>query len=162
MLASISSFKSKPKWVTCPDVVGDAGATWESFNRWEPILSLLGLPIALVLQDGLERLRNRGPLPSTWDKISAVFVGGSTAWKLSDHAARLTLEAHERGKLVHYGRINTRRRIRFLAQEQMAGRLWVDSIDGSGFSTFGDTRMPAFIRWADGAYANHQPLLFGA
>lgn len=160
MLAKVAAFTSRPKWIALPDVVADAGKTWTSFWRWQPILELMGLPVAMVLQDGLESLKWRSPLPSTWDRLDAVFVGGSTEWKLSEHAARLTIQAHERGKLVHWGRINTRKRIRFLAQEHMAGRLWVDTIDGTGFSAFGDKRIPAFIRWADGAYAQQQPCLF--
>lgn len=160
LLAKISAFKTSPQWVAAPDVVADAGKTWRSFHRWQPILALMGLPVALVMQDGLELLKWRASLPSAWNDIVAVFVGGSTEWKMSEHAARLTLEAHERGKLVHFGRVNSRQRIRRLVQEQLDGRLWVDTIDGSGFSAWGDVRIPKFIRWADGAYANHSPLLF--
>jgi hypothetical protein len=49
-------------------------------------------PIALVAQDGLE------PLPVPWEQLEALFIGGSSRWKLGPHAARLVREAKERGK----------------------------------------------------------------
>src|ERR1700722_18752284 len=91
-LGKLAASEYKPQWVACPDVVGDAGKTWASFYVWEPVLRSLGLPVALVLQDGIERLKWNAPLPSTWERIAAVFVGGSTEFKLSDHAARLSRE----------------------------------------------------------------------
>lgn len=90
-------------WVVCPDVVADARSTLELFDAWEPELRAAGVPVAFVGQDGQEDL----PLP--WDRFEALFVGGSTGWKLSEAAADLTGEAKARGKLVHMGRVNSRR-----------------------------------------------------
>ncbi len=160
LLARVAKFRTRPLWIACPDVVADAGATWANFSIWQPLLASMDLPVALVLQDGLERFKWSARLPSTWNDLAAVFVGGSTEWKLSEHAARLTLEAHERGLLCHWGRINSRKRIRFLIHEQQAGRCWADSIDGSGFSAFADVRIPKFIRWADAAMKHEQRQLF--
>lgn len=158
MLAKLTASARKPLWVTCPDVVGDAGATWERYSVWAPVLRSLGLPVALVLQDGLERLKWSARLPSVWDEIAAVFVGGSTAFKLSECAQDLCRQAKDRGKLVHVGRVNTERRIRYLAR-------WgtVDTIDGSGFSKWGK-RIALGVRWIDAALrdARHQPTLFDA
>ena len=72
-----------PLWVAAPDVVGDAAATLRQFAQWEPELRARGLSVALVGQDGL----TRDAVP--WDRLDALFVGGSTAWKLSDDAAGL-------------------------------------------------------------------------
>lgn len=160
MLAKISEFKSRPQWVACPDVVGDAGSTWSNWFKWRPVLDALHLPAALVLQDGLEKFKWRSALPSEWARIDAVFVGGSTEWKLSEHASRLTMEAHERGKLCHWGRVNSKRRLRFLVHEMLAGRCWVDTVDGSGWSKFAEVRIPKFLRWVDAAFRHNQPTMF--
>ncbi len=144
-LAKIHTALRAPLWVCCPDVVADMGATWELFSRWQPILADLGLPVALVLQDGLERFKWRAQLPSRWDLIAAVFVGGSTEFKLSRFARETCEQAKSRGKLVHVGRVNTERRI-----HQIAAWGCVDTIDGSGFSKWGK-RIPSGIRWIDAA-----------
>lgn len=155
MLAKVATFKSRPAWVSCPDVVGDAVETLRRFNLWQPMLAELGMATAFVGQDGL-RL---GDIP--WDRLTCFFVGGSTEWKLSDEAGRFTREAHDRGKLVHYGRVNTMRRIVWIGRGMRDGRLWCDTIDGTGFSAFGDKRIPAGVRWIDGALADKQGVMFG-
>lgn len=162
MLAKVLAFRSRPVFVACPDVVGDAAGTWANYFAWMPVLRSLGLPVALVLQDGVESLRHRGPLPRAFaSELAAVFVGGSTEWKLSDHAARLTLDAHEAGLHVHWGRVNTMRRIEYIARRCRDGEAWCDTIDGTGFSRYGDKRMPAFVRWADRALGCKQAVAFG-
>lgn len=160
-LSELAREESKPLWICCPDTVADMGKTWASFYVWEPVLTSLELPVALVLQDGIERLKYRTPLPSTWDKLAAVFVGGSTEFKVGDDAARLSLEAHERGKLVHFGRVNSWTRIVYLARRMRDGELWCDSIDGSGWSRWGDINLPKAIRWIDKALGDKQGVLFG-
>jgi len=157
LLARLAGSDRKPLWVTCPDTVADAGETWRLYHLWAPVLRSLGLPVALVLQDGLERFKWRSALPSTWDEISAVFVGGSSAWKESEHAESFCREAKERGKLVHVGRVNTKARINLIARWGV-----VDSIDGSGWSRWGEKRIGKGIRWIDRALyrVKHQPSLF--
>lgn len=122
-------------WVACPDVVSQAKATLDLFERWERVIREHGLPVALVLQDGQEHL----PVP--WDHCDAVFVGGSTEWKLGDDARRLAAEAKARGKLAHCGRVNSRTRIRYAAE------IGCDSIDGSGFSKWPDEKIAKGLRW---------------
>ncbi len=123
------------RFVACPDVVGDAVATLAQFAVWGPVIRALGLPVALVAQDGLEHLS----VP--WGEIDAVFVGGSTDWKLGVGAAGIVREAKRRGMWVHFGRCNTKKRFRHAYQ------LGCDSVDGSGFSRWPDQRIPAAIRW---------------
>jgi hypothetical protein len=161
MVARVAGFKSRPSWIACPDAVGDMGETWRRYTIWSRVLLEMGLPVALVMQDGLERLKWRARLPSTWDELSAVFVGGSTAWKLSDEAGQLTLQAHERGLKVHYGRVNTFRRILWLGRGIRDGRLWCDTFDGTGFSAYGDKRIPLAIKWIDKAMNCKQGVMFG-
>lgn len=125
------------KFVTLPDVVGDARATAVRFNEWWQPVTDRGLPPALVLQDGIEELG----VP--WDKISAVFIGGSTEFKLGDVAAEYAGEARARGLWVHMGRVNSLKRIRY-AQD-----IGCHSVDGSQFSMFSDTWVPWALRWLE-------------
>ena len=114
-------------FVTVPDVVGDAQATAELFDTWAPELERRGLPVALVLQDGVENL---AWLDGVWDRLAAVFVGGTDEFKLGPAAAELAREAKSRGLWVHWGRVNSRKRIRHIAETGAA-----DSFDGSPWAT---------------------------
>jgi hypothetical protein len=135
------------RFVACPDSVGDASRTLEMFEEWEPEIESFGLPVALVGQDGAEERE----LP--WDRMSALFVGGSTSWKESHSAMSLCDEAKRRGKWVHVGRVNTLRRLRKVFD-------WgtVDSIDGTCFSKWPDKFFPWFMR--NIAELSAQPKLF--
>lgn len=129
-------------WVAAPDTVCDQAATLQQFDRWQPIIARHGLPAALVAQGGADKL----PVP--WDRLDAIFIGSPTEWKLSDEARRLCVEAKDRGKLVHVGRVNSRKRIMHLAR-------WgcVDSVDGSGFSRWPDKKVPKGLAWVEEAQA---------
>lgn len=101
-------------------------ALWRS---WRRALIRRDLPAAIVLQDGA----TSDTVP--WDDLAAVFLGGSTAFKESDHARALLREAGQRGLWRHVGRINTLRRYWLLYGA-------FDSYDGSGFSQY-----PSRIAW---------------
>jgi hypothetical protein len=110
-----------PKFVCLPDIVGNAQRTIELFKEFE--LRTNGLPRALVLQDGINHVT------IDWSKVSAVFVGGSDAFKISPDALQTCKAAKMLGKWVHVGRVNT--------VERLAN--WIDiadSIDGSGISKY--------------------------
>ncbi len=109
-------------FVAAPDIVGSAQRTLELFGRWAPQLS--GWPVALVCQDGQENL----PIP--WDDVAAVFIGGTTNWKLSVHVEQIVKTAKMFGKWVHAGRVNDPRRFHHFE------RLGVDSCDGSGIARY--------------------------
>lgn len=113
-------------FVTAPDVVGSARRTLEVFRRWQDRMD--GWPIALAMQDGQEDLE----IP--WDAIKAIFVGGSTNWKLSDHAKHCIKAAQALGKWVHVGRVNDPSRFEYFEQ------LGVDSIDGTGIGQYSHMR----------------------
>jgi hypothetical protein len=127
----------KPRllWVVCPDVVGQARATLDLFEQWQPELTAAGVPVAFVGQDGQE------DLPVPWDRLDAFFVGGSTRWKLSEAAGDLVREAKRRGKWVHMGRVNSLRRMR------VAYEIGCDSCDGSSASRWGDKYTMQYPRW---------------
>ncbi len=128
-LRSIARFPNC-RFVTAPDVVANAAATLARFKLWQPTIRYFKLPVALVAQDGLESL------PLDWNSFDALFIGGSTKWKLSEAAATLALEAKQRGKWLHMGRVNSRQRIKY------AESLRCDSVDGTGFAMFSRRDIP--------------------
>lgn len=159
-------------WVACPDVVANAKGTLLRFDEWEPVIRARSLPVAFVVQNRQEFL----PVP--WDRLDCLFVGGAkecqkcgwilpkgddaevcpdcwrvlVEWKESEAATALVREAKQRGKLVHMGRVNSRRRLRH------AVRIGCDSVDGTGMSRWGDLHLVKFARWL--AQINDSPLLF--
>lgn len=113
-------------FVTAPDIVASAQRTLELFQFWKPKLD--GWRVALVCQDGQENLA----IP--WDAIDAVFIGGSTGWKCSVHAARIVQTAKLFGKWVHAGRVNGPQRFQHFAE------LEADSCDGTGLGRYSHMR----------------------
>lgn len=121
-------------FVTCPDVVGDAEATFTGYLKWGKEILSRGLPLGYVAQDGATDL--------PWNGISALFIGGTTEYKLGEDAALLVKEAKTRGKWVHMGRVNTWRRIEY------AKSIGCDSADGTAVSMFTDTHLPRLAEMA--------------
>lgn len=113
-------------FVASPDIVGSAQRTRELFELFKPMLA--GWKVALVCQDGQEML----PIP--WDDIAAVFIGGSTTWKCSQHVEQIIRTAQIFGKWVHVGRVNDP------ARWQHFEDLGVDSIDGTGLARYSHMR----------------------
>lgn len=116
-------------FAVAPDVVGDAVATLERSTPWLAKIRELGYPVAFVAQDGIENT----VVP--WDEFDALFIGGSTEFKLGDVAREAILEAKRRGKYVHVGRVNSRKRFMLFAELEVDGVPAVDSVDGT-FLTF--------------------------
>lgn len=133
------------QFVTAPDVVGDAEATMVLWPYWQATIRAHDLTPALVLQDGLE-----DPANVPWDTAGALFIGGTTEYKLGDPVVRIVAEANRRGVWVHMGRVNSLRRI------QYAGAIGCDSFDGSKFSAWRDTYLPEGALAAAGAAAGRQ------
>lgn len=105
-------------FVVAPDVLEDSPATLAMYARYAPVIRDCGLPVAFVLQDG----QLEGDIP--WD-ADALFIGGSTDFKLGMDVQRMVLEAKSRGKWVHMGRVNSLRRMRY------AESIGCDSADGT-------------------------------
>lgn len=124
-------------FAVAPDVVADAEATLARSVPWLPAIRELGFPAALVLQDGQENL----PVP--WDLLDVVFIGGSDAFKLGPAAAQLAREAKDRGKHVHMGRVNSRRRWRY------AEVVGCDTTDGTFIAGWPDKNLIRQQRWQD-------------
>ena len=138
-----------PMWVAVPDVVGSHSDTLRLFgwwcDWWRAELGCIPWPLAFVLQDGCEA----AGVP--WDEIVAVFVGGTTRFKLRE-SADLIGEAKDRQKQVHIGRVNSLRRLRY------AHDVGADTVDGSSFSMFPATYIPPACRWL--ASLTRSPVLF--
>lgn len=118
--------KENCKFVCAPDVVGEAMRTSELFDIFRPRLETW--PVALVLQDLHELVRIQ------WDRLDAVFIGGTTGWKVGPHAAACIKTAKALGKWVHVGRINTPDRFSYFEE------LGADSCDGSGIAQYSHMR----------------------
>ncbi len=106
-------------FATAPDKVGDAAATLAMARPAAPYIRDVGYRVALVAQDGL--IVDDVP----WDEFDALFIGGTTTWKLSAAAESLCREAKRRGKWVHMGRVNSWRRM------EHARAIGCDSVDGT-------------------------------
>lgn len=105
-------------FATVPDVVGDAELTFDRWWKYNDKVKDLGFNRAYVLQDGCEDWH----VP---EDAEAVFIGGSTEFKLSDEAAALTSQARQQGKWVHMGRANSAKRL------SRAVEMNCDSADGT-------------------------------
>jgi hypothetical protein len=165
-------------FATAPDVVhwvpdgkgelvpfGDAAATLVESAKWYDKIKGLGFKVALVAQDGL----NPDDVP--WDKIDAIFIGGSDDYKVGTpppprvRALRadgspwgipgcigVIQEAKRRGKWVHIGRVNSECRYRFAV---MVG---ADSVDGTYLTKAPEKNLPILLSWLDnnlGAQADY-------
>lgn len=114
-------------FVTAPDIVGSARRTLEAFEHWRGRLA--AWPLALAIQDGQQDL----PIP--WVDIAAIFIGGTTEFKLSPQAAHVIKAAKIIGKWVHVGRVNDPARFSYFEE------LGADSIDGTGISRYSHMRL---------------------
>ncbi len=108
------------RFVTVPDVVGDAELTDYRWERWAPVIREdVGQPAAYVAQDGCVLIP---------DDADALFIGGTDDFKTSHEAEYLVRVAQARGLWVHMGRVNGHQRIRY------ARSIGCDSVDGSSWS----------------------------
>ena len=124
-------------FATAPDVVADWPGTLERSLPGIPDIKRLGYPVALVLQDGA----TSETVP--WDILDAVFVGGTTKWKLSEDAYVLVAEANRRGLWTHMGRVNSLRRL------QAADIAGYDSVDGTHVVYSPDLNSHHILSWLD-------------
>jgi hypothetical protein len=130
-------------FAAAPDVVGDAAATLARSRPMLEQIRALGFPAALVAQDGLEHLA----VP--WNDVDALFLGGTTSWKLGPAAAQLAAQARQRGLTIHMGRVNSLHRLRH------AAAIGCQSADGTHLAYGPDRRLPELLRWL--ATVNHTP-----
>ncbi|GGO62976.1 hypothetical protein [Nonomuraea cavernae] len=124
-------------FVTAPDEVGDAFATVARSRCMLKEIRAMGFPAALVAQDFMEFC----PLWD-WDEFDCLFIGGSTAWKLSPAAENLGRIANSIGIWTHVGRVNSLLRYRIVR--------WALSVDGTYLQRAGpDRALPTVLGWVD-------------
>lgn len=117
-----------------PDAVGNPHETTRRWEQHYQTVRNLGYKTAYVLQD--DATNNHVP----WDQLDALFIGGSTEYKLSLQAKKWVQEAKQRNKWVHMGRVNSQKRI------EIAYEWGCDSVDGT-FLAFGpDINAPKLIK----------------
>lgn len=131
-LGRVAQFSASCLFCVAPDVVADAKVTLDKFPEWSETIRALGLPVALAAQDGLE------DLDVPWPALDALFIGGSTEWKLSEAARSAVGEAKRCGKWVHVGRVNSAKRLRYSI------KIGADSVDGTEWAI----NPGRGIRWA--------------
>lgn len=124
-------------FVTVPDIVASAQRTLELFDHFKG--KLAGWKLAYACQDGQEHVR----IP--WDEIAAVFIGGSTNFKCSEHVTRIIKTAKIFGKWVHVGRVNDPGRWKHFEE------LGADSADGTGIARYSHMREAIADRDKQGA-----------
>lgn len=100
-LKTMQPYRDQCLFVAVPDAVGDYAETRRLWRQWLPAFA--GWPLAYVGQDG------ETDIPT---EASALFVGGSTFWKLCEQADDLIRLAQARGLHIHIGRVNWGRRYR--------------------------------------------------
>jgi hypothetical protein len=123
-------------FATAPDVIGNWLETLSASKpMFQPIWEL-GYKVALVAQDGLVNTM----IP--WLEIDAIFIGGTTDWKLSLQSAAICREARRRDKWVHIGRVNTLKRIAFAKFVCQA-----DSVDGNTIAFAPSVNLPKVENW---------------
>lgn len=122
-------------FATAPDVVGDAVATWKRSEAVLPEIRYLGYKAALCAQDGIDAET------LDWGTFDALFVGGTTEWKLGPEVERLIWYAKSLSKCVHMGRVNSERRYR------MARMSGCDSVDGTYIAFGPDINGPKVRAW---------------
>lgn len=84
-----------------PDCPFDAAGTLEWFWRYERYVRNLGYPVALASQNGMT------PEMVPWNAIDCLFVGGNDEHKRGPEGRALMIEAKQRDKHLHVGRVNS-------------------------------------------------------
>lgn len=110
-------------FAVAPDQPFDAVGTLAESRPWLPKIRALGVPAAFAAQDGCEH-----DLMPGWDEFDVLFLAGTTEWKTGQVALALSWEAKARGKRVHMGRVNSRKRLR------IAESFGCDTADGTYFA----------------------------
>lgn len=143
-------------FATAPDVVGSHEQTVKRSLPWLQRIRDLGYPAAFVAQDGSQ------PDNVPWDKFDALFLGGTNDFKLGPDARALIPEAKKRGKWVHVGRVNSRKRYLAFASPLLSGGFGdgkgCDSCDGT-YLVFGPSiNLPKLLSWIE--HHQQEPELF--
>lgn len=152
-----------------PDAYPDAVESQRRGLEFAPLIRDLGFPVAVVAQDGAERLH------WPWDELDVLFVGGerqanpNNEWKISGAAERLVHAARKAGKWVHMGRVNSGKGVG--SRLERAAQMGCNSADGTYLkytlrkragedkNARYDRGVPDIIRWL--TFLDNNPRLYG-
>jgi hypothetical protein len=134
-LSARAAHAGRCAFAAAPDVPFNAAATLARSLPMLDRIRAVGYPVALVAQDGLD------PADIPFDRVDAVFLGGSTSWKLGPAAADLAAHARRHHKWVHMGRVNSLRRLRH------AAAIGCHSVDGTFLAYGPDRNLPTLLGW---------------
>jgi len=137
--------KQQPLFATVPDVVGDHHGTLQQWNIHAQQVKDMGFRTAFVLQNNAT-IHN---IPLA--EFDALFIGGTTDFKLSEQARTIVRMCKENNKWVHMGRVNSATRI------HTAFHWGCDSVDGTYLAYSPDANTPRLIRMMN---TGTQPTLF--
>lgn len=118
----------QPRFVMLPDIVAGGKRSLDLSMSWRAQLGDAGVPLALVVQDGIE-IEDVAHLVGP---DLAVCIGGTTEWKLAEMGRWCAL-ANARGAWSHVLRVNTGRRIR------ACDRAGAKNYDGTSGSMYAET-----------------------
>ena len=148
MLELLEPHAKSSLFVAVPDQVADWTTTLELYQHWNQKVAAYGYPRALVIQNGA----TSEVIP--WDDCEAIFIGGTTDWKLGPMAAQISHVAKTKNKHLHMGRVNSLRRLMY------ANSIGCDSADGT-FLKFGpDKNLGRLMRWIEAVHNAPQTNLF--
>lgn len=121
----------RPRWTVVPDVVADAGGTFQQWRQWVPILRPYDTPLALAVQDGMsvKDVLELRPQPDV------IFVGGTMTWKW-----RYAKDWCRHFPRVHIARVGSARKL------WMAQRIGAESTDGTAWFR-DDERQAQLLRY---------------
>lgn len=139
MLGAIEDAQlSWPLFCLVPDRPFDHEGTLRRWERYAPVVVAFGYPTAFAIQDGA----TVETVP--WDQLDVAFLAGTTGWKCGEPAYEMALEARNRDKWVHMGRVNSWERL------DWASRIGCDSADGTFMKHGKPEDMVARLRvWLD-------------
>lgn len=103
-----------------PDWPFSHDKTMERYDRYSDVIRAFRLPVAFAIQDGA----TVDTVP--WNEIDVAFLAGTTEWKCGEPAYEMAVEARNRGKWVHMGRVNSDARF-----NGWAALIGCDSADGT-------------------------------
>lgn len=148
--------KSRPactRFAVCPDVADPVGGTetheetLELWREWSPRIRRIGHAPAFVCQPGCG-------VDDVPEDAAALFIGGDDTYKLGPVAASICHHYGARGRWVHMGRVNSRKRL------LTARAFRCNSADGT-YLTFGpDKNLPRLLAWLEESETN--PMLWEA
>lgn len=141
------------RFAVCPDVADPVGgsdthdATLELWRFWSPRIRRIGHAPAFVCQPGCDV----GDVP---EDAAILFLGGDNAYKLGPVAASICQHYRTKGRWLHMGRVNSRKRF------TTARHFGCHSVDGT-YLTFGpDKNLPRLLAWLE--EADTHPMLWEA